>query len=617
MNKRPSRVVANSVASKDSYRAILHRRRSTVGPDDKTNRKTVPHIGECILSGLETLWKHKQMTDVSVVVENKTYLAHKLVLASCSDFFYDKFTRGRDAEATKIEVNDVKATGLQAILECLYTGRLQLSDVTVRDILAAASVLGFLGIHEACEEYLSDHLNVDNCLSLLDLAVTHVLDRLVEMASAMAASNFETVSRKAEFKSMPVEQLICLLTRDDLVTRSEVYVFHCVLEWIEVDRQRRLEFAFDLLKTVRLPLLSPSEIVDRVESVTFLMDIPDCQKLVKDALHYHCMPARQTLLQTSRTVPRVSAHRDCLVVVGGAPRLKSEPVCDEISVLDDVTGSWEFVARLPEPRHHHAVAVLNGFLYLVGGEMGNDHCSPLNTAYRFDPRHGTWLQVASMKYRRESFQIGVLNGKLYSVGGRVDKSESLSSVERYNPSKDEWEEVAPISAPKRSVAVAAMHGKLYAIGGSGTKFVSSRVERFHPSENKWELRSPLSIPRFFAHLQQVGSALYLVGGATVDVDSRVICVDTVERYVPTTDTWTVVSMLRTPRAEFGSAVVADKMFILGGYNWNTRERLYNVESFSPSREVWSDCSMLSRPYTGLAGATLTLYRRNRSDYEPP
>lgn len=111
MSKRPSRVVANSVASKDSYRAILNRRRSTVGPDDKTNRKTVPHIGECILSGLETLWKHKQMTDVSVVVENKTYLAHKLVLASCSDFFYDKFTRGRDAEATKIEVNDVKATG--------------------------------------------------------------------------------------------------------------------------------------------------------------------------------------------------------------------------------------------------------------------------------------------------------------------------------------------------------------------------------------------------------------------------------------------------------------------------------------------------------------------------
>ncbi len=62
------------------------------------------------------------------------------------------------------------------------------------------------------------------------------------------------------------------------------------------------------------------------------------------------------------------------------------------------------------------VAALGGFLYIAGGEETNDQRSPLNTAYRLNPRNNSWLQIASMKHRRESFQLGILNGMLYAVG---------------------------------------------------------------------------------------------------------------------------------------------------------------------------------------------------------
>lgn len=74
-------------------------------------------------------------------------------------------------------------------------------------------------------------------------------------------------------------------------------MFKAMVTWLDAKRQERLHHASDLMVTVRLPLLSPSTIVDSIESVTHLMDIPDCLKLVKEALHYHCMPARQSMMQ--------------------------------------------------------------------------------------------------------------------------------------------------------------------------------------------------------------------------------------------------------------------------------------------------------------------------------
>ena len=63
-----------------------------------------------------------------------------------------------------------------------------------------------------------------------------------------------------------------------------------------------------------------------------------------------------------------------------------------------------------------AVAVLGGFIYVVGGESQNNMKTPINKAYRFDPRTGSWLKIADMKKARESFQLCVLTNMLYAIG---------------------------------------------------------------------------------------------------------------------------------------------------------------------------------------------------------
>ncbi|XP_064621071.1 kelch-like protein 31 [Lineus longissimus] len=567
-----------------------------------------------IQDGVETLWKQRLLCDVVIKVENnKQYKAHRLILASCSDYFFDFFTKD-GAEFTKdregrieVAISGVSDDSVKSIIECLYTGKITLGEDNIKDILSAANRLKIFFIVGACEIFLVDRVDRNNCLHMLYLSSAFELQDLQNKSLKIASENFIELSETCDFNQLNVRHLTAILGRDDLLAVSELEVFYRGLRWLEYDRQSRLQYVFNVFRNIRLPLLSPSDIVDHVESVSFLINDPRCQDLVKEALHYHCLPARQSILQSTRTNPRGCIKQDCLLVIGGAPRLKSDLVNTSISYLDTDKGQWYLLTNMPGPRHHHAVAVLGGFLYVAGGEENNDQQSPLNTAYRYDPKTDAWLKIANMKHRRESFELGVLSGMLYAIGGRVDQRKSLASVERYNPSVDQWEPVAGLGSPRRSVAVATHNGRLYAIGGSGERRISSRVERYNPLLNKWESRRSLTTPRFFAKLAAVDTKLYLVGGATLDQSGTVTCVAEVECYTPSSDSWTTVKQLLEPRAEFGCAVVGEKIFIAGGYSWDKNVRLSSVEMYDFSKNTWVGSQSIDTPYTGIACCDLTLY----------
>lgn len=56
----------------------------------------------------------------------------------------------------------------------------------------------------------------------------------------------------------------------------------------------------------------------------------------------------------------------------------------------------------------------------------------------------TWTPIANMLSRRSSAGVAVLEGMLYVAGGN-DGTSCLNSVERYNPKTNTWESVAPMN----------------------------------------------------------------------------------------------------------------------------------------------------------------------------
>ncbi|XP_013416498.1 kelch-like protein diablo [Lingula anatina] len=594
------------------------RKKESLSSNDEVQCKVLENHATHILHSLECLWKQESMCDVSLLADtSERILVHRLVLVSSCDYFHDLFSRETMYvdEQVQVRLSGISVSTLKDLVTCMYTGRISINDSNVLDLLTAADYLKFYAVQEACGVYLSDRLNSENCLRMLKMAYTYNLRDLIDKALKIAAENFTDIAITQDFRQLEVSHVKALLAQDGLKVDCELDAFNRALEWIEVDLNERKQHALELLRQIRLPLIDVSDIVDHVETVGYLMEIPGCQELVKEALHYHCLPARQSILQSSRTKPRSNFILESVLAVGGAPRLKTDPVSSQVLFYNSQTDEWRTLTNLKEPRHHHAVAVLSGFLYVAGGEKTNGQETPLNTAHRYDPRTDTWLQIASMKHCRESFQLGVLNGLIYAVGGRVNQKSSLADVERYNPAVDEWEPITPLSTPRRSAAVASLNGRLYAMGGSGDRLISSRVERYNPLTDNWEIRRSLSTPRFFAMLVPWANHLFLVGGATLDPSGNVTCVSCIERYTPVTDTWCTLSSMQEPRAEAGCALLGSKIYVVGGYSWNRGARLSSVEVYDIDKDTWSPAASIHTPYTGISCGALTLYRLPNKSHE--
>ena len=81
-----------------------------------------------------------------------------------------------------------------------------------------------------------------------------------------------------------------------------------------------------------------------------------------------------------------------------------------------------------------AVAVLDGFIYALGGHDGPD-IRP--SAERYDPNCDEWSPVAEMRMCRRNAGAVAVNGMIYVVGGD-DGTTNLSTMEVYNPRRDTW-----------------------------------------------------------------------------------------------------------------------------------------------------------------------------------
>ena len=298
------------------------------------------------------------MFDVVLAIGPHRLGAHKIILAAASGYFYELFTREEDNqdgdEQFMYTLKGISYETMRALLESVYTCQLVVNSENVERILNAATYLKIPAALDSCSDFLIRNLNSESCLVTIALAQVFELAGVAEQAGKLAANNFPQISEREEFMELTDSMLQLIIQRDDLEVKSELQVFEALLRWIDIDRDERLAYAERLLVHIRLPLIRPTDLVDFVESVDFMMDIPSCEALVKEALHYHCLPHRQSLLQTIRTTPRSSGKVTTLVTLGGHPRHAKDPVSNRVEYYNPEEKIWKKITHMKQPRHHHA-----------------------------------------------------------------------------------------------------------------------------------------------------------------------------------------------------------------------------------------------------------------------
>lgn len=553
------------------------------------------------LESMCLLYKRHELCDVTICVGNHRIPAHKVVLSACSPYFCAMFT-GELAESkqTEVTIKDVDEMALQTLIDFCYTAHVVVEESNVQTLLPAACILHLKEIQNICCEFLKQQLAPSNVLGIRAFADTHACRELLRAADKFTQSHFSEVMDSEEFMLLPLNQLIDIISSDELNVQNEEQVFVAAMAWVKNNLEERKAFLSMVLQHVRFPQMQPKFLVGTVGTDLLIKSDESCRDLVDEAKNYLLLPQDRSSMQGPRTRPRKPIKcGEVLFAVGG---WCSGDAINSVEKYDPITKDWRMVASMNKRRCGVGVAVLNDLLYAVGGHDGQSY---LNSIERYDPQMNRWsCDVAPTSSCRTSVGVAVLDGYLYACGGQ-DGVSCLNYVERYDPQFNCWTKIAPMNSRRLGVGVAVLAGYLYAVGGSDGQSPLNTVERYDPRLNSWTKVSPMGTHRKHLGVAVYNNMIYAVGGRD---DSSEL--SSAERYNPSTNTWQPVVAMTSRRSGVGLSVVNGQLIAIGGFDGTTYLKTIEILD-SDCWKLWNGMN-----YRRLGGG-VGVVKMSHNDYSVP
>ena len=255
---------------------------------------------EILLSKCAQFREEGEFIDVRLKAGEEVFPAHRIVLAANSDYFHVMFTGGmKESNQEVIELKDesISPDALKIVMDYIYTGDLHVNEENVLEILAAANYLQVTSVVQQCcdflkREFVQLRLDLHNYCLLCTVADRHGLKDLQEAAEQKIASVFTDVCESEEFLThISADQIVSLLSRDDLTAPSETFVFKSVMQWIKHKKEERMAVAAKVIGAVRLGLVDIRAVIEELDTEEMQRD-PEIHMLVYQTFICKHMPSR-------------------------------------------------------------------------------------------------------------------------------------------------------------------------------------------------------------------------------------------------------------------------------------------------------------------------------------
>ena len=553
----------------------------------------VPEFSSQVFSGLHSLRKEEKLCDIKLSIGGSSLNSHRVVLAAASSYFNAMFTGDmKESRQDEVALFGVEFSALEDLVNFCYTGRIEINVNNVQNLLCASSLLQLASVKQACVDLLHRVLHPSNCLGIRSFADTYSCVDLVEAADDFAISNFSDVAKSEEFLGLSPEEVVEMISREELNVRKEEEVFEAVAVWVRREIDERKDFLPELLKNVRLPLICPQYLCDKVSGDELVRNNLACRDLVDEAKDYLLMPERRNKLQSSRTKPRRCSEAAGLIYAIGGLTSSGEAL-STVETYDTLTELWVPGVAMSTLRTRVGVAVLGNKLYALGGFDGHKR---LSTVECFDPHFQTWKAVAPMTTRRSALGAVALNGRIFVVGG-YDGHISLSTVECYLPTSNSWTFLSPMGTLRSAAGVTELNGKIYAVGGHNGLSIFSTMEVYDPKVDTWVAAPPMGVRRCRVGVATLNGRIYVCGG--YDGSSFL---NTVECFDPETGHWSFTAPMNTRRSRVAVVTLGGRLFAIGGYDGLTN--LNTVECFDALANRWTPVASMCMHQGGVGVAVL-------------
>ena len=185
-----------------------------------------------MFNGLQRLQQDKTLCDITIQVGNRSFEAHRAILAACSDYFAAMLTSGFQESHESEAIINGKPEAFQVLLDFAYSGKLCLSSQNVIDVLEMAHYLQFDIVTERCEAFLNDALSqpnaaefdVEACIKIITTADLLEMQEVKKKCEDYLAENFKTT--EAFLLYMTADLMKELLERTDLKDEKEVSLLY-------------------------------------------------------------------------------------------------------------------------------------------------------------------------------------------------------------------------------------------------------------------------------------------------------------------------------------------------------------------------------------------------------
>jgi len=227
----------------------------------------------------------------------------------------------------------------------------------------------------------------------------------------------------------------------------------------------------------------------------------------------------------------------------------------ETSLYDPHRKTWLSLKPIPCAIGYGVTAQIGKDIFLLGG---TDEDGALNRdIYRL--HEGTWSNIGMSPEGFIYAAFVTIGSRIYIFGGATspsDVTKATSDSRVYDVKTKHWSKLAPVPGPPRQTFSAVAIGTaIYVFGGvtqrPGEKFYNlNDAYRYDTVTGKWSPLKPLPQPMRAFWAGSDGKNVYLIGG----YNERGL--DTVYRYTPSTDTYSIASNLPQP--------LMDTKFIFNG-----------------------------------------------------